>query len=883
VKVAPAASIGATRGTTVGFGGAGAGMDSLSVAGTALDIGTAYNNGATARMAIQADVAGFYSGTLTIRKATGSAIVNTVSFSFTTRGKASAYTAVLSSTSLSPSGTANLTITVQDSAGNTTQPGMVDTFDIETVTGTTSSLETTTVQVLAQAAPTVRNLYDGTVVVVYTAGTSVNANESIKVTPRGTLGSLAATTINITTDATTIGTETATAYAATVPADADNTTSATNAAVRTGTSAVTIRATYGTSSPASGSTVRFRIYASAGTVDGVAATSAAPIYKNATVSANSSLGKQVASISLTLGGNALLAGAIVTIDQVDVANTALGGSTYTVTQTNAAPGAGTVTVNLGDRLVRALGATTSFNIGVNDQFEESLGAGFTVKAFRDGGTSADTLLSTGTTDAEGVAVVTVSPLSTVVSGGTETYVFKVSRPGVAEFEATANTIITYTTSGAITSMSTAIVTQTGSGILTPVLHTTLESALTRLPSVLVATAGEIGDSDGASFYNVTTGVNTDSSTGRSDSVKLTTTNVPANSSTFTTSTGALVCSTADCELGDGVTSLTIKNGGHAYVFATKTGIHTVTITSGDKTTTVKFYAYNLATDYYTLSASADSTSMTSGGNGVITVNLKDVFGNVVDSSGSLLTATAEGKVRLAGQALTQTLDTGIDGSFKFTVLADSTAGTGTVTITSTETGANAWGATYVPLTGYAAPVKSVTLTFTVTGATLKTTDDAVAAAEKAGADATAAANAAKAAADAAAAAAKAAETAAVAAAAKAEAEAKAATAAAQKAAADAVAAAKAAEAAAVAKAEEATDASLEAIDAANAATDAANLAAEAADAATVAAEEARDAADAATAAVEALATEISSLISGLRAQITTLANTVAKIAKKVRA
>jgi len=88
---------------------------------------------------------------------------------------------------------------------------------------------------------------------------------------------------------------------------------------------------------------------------------------------------------------------------------------------------------------------------------------------------------------------------------------------------------------------------------------------------------------------------------------------------------------------------------------------------------------------------------------------------------------------------------------------------------------------------------------------------------------------------------------------------------------------------ATAAAQAATDAALEAIDAANAATDAANLAAEAADAATVAAEEARDAADAATAAVDQLAKDIADLAAGIRAQITTLANTVAKIAKKVKA
>jgi len=89
--------------------------------------------------------------------------------------------------------------------------------------------------------------------------------------------------------------------------------------------------------------------------------------------------------------------------------------------------------------------------------------------------------------------------------------------------------------------------------------------------------------------------------------------------------------------------------------------------------------------------------------------------------------------------------------------------------------------------------------------------------------------------------------------------------------------------AAIAAADAAADAAAEAIDAANAATDAANLAAEAADAATVAAEEARDAADAATAAVEELATQVATLMAALKAQITTLANTVAKIAKKVKA
>ncbi len=84
-------------------------------------------------------------------------------------------------------------------------------------------------------------------------------------------------------------------------------------------------------------------------------------------------------------------------------------------------------------------------------------------------------------------------------------------------------------------------------------------------------------------------------------------------------------------------------------------------------------------------------------------------------------------------------------------------------------------------------------------------------------------------------------------------------------------------------ADAATDAATEATDAANEATAAALLAAEAADAATVAAEEARDAADAATAAIADLATQVATFMTALKAQITTLANTIAKIAKKIKA
>jgi hypothetical protein len=419
-------------------------------------------------------------------------------------------------------------------------------------------------------------------------------------------------------------------------------------------------------------------------------------------------------------------------------------------------------------------------------------------------------------------------------------------------------------------MSAAIVDQTGTGILTPVLHTTTVAAQAVIPAVRVVSNGSANDAVGTGIYTVATGVQSGGATAEtlSRAVKITTTNVPANSTTYTASTGAALCTsvaTGACAWNAGLSTRTVAAGSSIFAYATTAGTHTITATSGDKTTTITFFAYNAETDYYTVSAAADSTSIKTGQTGVITINVKDVFGNAVDTAASLLTATASGKVRLAGQALTQEMATGVDGTFSFTVLADATAGEGTITIAPTTTGANAWGASYVAPTGAAAPVKSVTLTFTVTGATLKTVDDL--AAEQAAAAAAAKAVADKAAAD------KVSTDAAIAAL-KAQLDAAAAKAAADKASSDAAIAA--AQAAAVEAATAAADAAAEATDAANAATDAANASAEAGDAATAAAQDAADA-------VAALSTQVSEMIDTLKKQITALTNLVIKIQKKVKA
>ena len=318
--------------------------------------------------------------------------------------------------------------------------------------------------------------------------------------------------------------------------------------------------------------------------------------------------------------------------------------------------------------------------------------------------------------------------------------------------------------------------------------------------------------------------------------------------------------------------------------------------------------------YWNLSTAADVTRLSATKNGEFSFTIGT--GGKTPVVGSLTSATATVD---SAAAVTVRLSNGIGGatlSFDKTTSyrpgeqavltltatdsAGATAATATYSTLLSEVEASGFG-TGIPATGSHALVSGAkTFTFTmpnvettaavvVKGCLSATTGNTTCTKWTASTTATVAdpavtaANAATTAANAATAAAQAAETAAVAAANAAKTEAAAATAAAKAAQDAAVAAATKAGADAVAAAEAATDAAAEAIDAANAATDAANLSAEAADAATVAAEEARDAADAATAAVEELATQVATLMSALKAQITTLANVVAKIAKKIKA
>ena len=860
---------------------------------------TATFAGTTSGLTINANVAGRYVGTIVVLGETGGETL-TAPFDFTTTGAPTSLEVSASASTVNPSGTSTITATLKDAAGLTTQGSTVDSIAFSTSAG---SLGTASLDAAA--------LSDGTGTSVLTASSTAGTSHVVTITPRGTLGGLGVKTLTVTADATTIyaTADANIAFTVSAPTDAAAVTGTVDGgnraqSVRTGSSAITVAV----SNAEVSANLRFKITASAGTVNGVAYTT--PQYAVVATSATGT-----GSLSFTLGGGALLNTATVTVEQVSVVNASIAPTTtattdIVITQADSAVSAGTVSASIQGSVVRAIGTVTSVDLTVKDQFGGALGAGWTIRAYR-GSKSAANLLSTSTTNASGVATVSVNGVSTITTGTAETYVYSADYPGVTQIDVTSTLTVTYTTTGEITSLSVAIAGTNGDlatalGAADTTITDTEATVTAKFPVVYVPSSGTVTEGAAQTAYASLAGAVTAGGGATSNTFRLAANATADNTSTYTTTEGAFVAAAAGGAWSAGLSTLTVAEGTTVYVFATKTGLHTVTVTSGGKTVAIRFWAVNQATDYYSVSAVAAEATPKTGSNTIVTVTVRDIFGNVVDPADGLLTATAAGKVRLAGQALSQSLNTTATGTSAFTVIADATAGEGTITIAPTTTGAQAWLSTYVAPTGAAAPVSSTTVTITVEGAPAKSAEllaieaiAAKAAADKAESDAKIAALEAqiaanKAATDAAIAAAQAAAVAAAEAAADAAAEAidagnnafdaattageaaESAQGAAEQAGEDAVAAAQAAGEAAVAASEAAQEAAAEATDAANAATDAANASAEAADAATAAAQDAADA-------VAALSTQVSEMITALKKQITALTNLVIKIQKKVKA
>jgi hypothetical protein len=853
---------------------------------------------ATGDITFSANVAGTYKGTVTIDGDNNTASnILTASFSFTTTGAPASIAFGKSAVEWPAVNTvtATNTITLRDAAGNLTQSSTVDTLAVTTTSATNIALTT-------GASLTDTDLKDGTVTYTFTSNGTADS-ETITVTPQGTLPGLGVTAKTFTVKTTGYGVETSVATALTSPSATsvvlDGTAADAETAYDVDLSATSL--VFTVSGYTAGAAYKIRVDNTG--VDTVTAKDDTSNTTAATATGDLTLYGIVGttgSVVVTLALTGVTANDKVGIGADNGDNNTTDASDALVTFVTSAYEA-TITTPAVTPSMTTTGAAINVAGTIADQFGNPLsGASVTVT-----GTVTTTdatpanLTGTATSAANGTWSLTLSAATALTTS--VSLVATATKTGATIADSSAS-VVNLTASGSPASMTWSAIGDEDS-------YTAL-APLSQYPAAVVPYTGSVsGDSD--ELYTISTGATDGTLDAGESCVAFTATTTPGSQVVFTGSAGVKFTKTS-CATAQSVAklldSVTVASGTAAYAVATKTGANTVTMTSGTVSKTATFYAYNFLTAasagdaIRNLSVDKSTLALNAGQIGFITVTATDAFGNLVKSAkaaaGAVVTVKASGQALLDGPALSRDYTTtDSSGNIVVGVIASDVAGTATISVsgigaqlgsragrtssTSTTDGTNgltvsvATGSTSVTVTGNTADAATLagekadaaTAAAKAAEAAAKAAGDAaVAAAQKAATDAVAASKAAQ---DAAVAAAKAAGDAAVAAAVKA--------------ALDAVAASKAAQDAAVAEAQAATEAAAEAIDASNAATDAANIAAEAADAATVAAEEARDAADAATAAVEELATQVSTLFASLKAQLTTLANTVAKIAKKVRA
>lgn len=680
-----------TAGAVMTFAGTGA-DDTVTLNQDGTLAGNAVTTADDTSITLNVDTAGTYSGTI----ADGT---DTVSFSFTTRGTPASMTLTPASQTVLVGAPATLTVTLLDSNGNRTQPSSVDTVALsdnsdDTVSPTLLVDDSLATGVATVTLTTTGNAAGTTTVTATPQGTlpagGVTA-QSATVTKSGTVNSGAAKSIKVTAPTTAIST----------PANTDDTVVRT-VAVPLGTSSMTVTVDDTSGNPA-GSTVRLSLLPSAGTVNG----SSTVQYVDLVTDSN-----RQATLALSLGGAAVTAGQTVTIQQVNVTNAQVGGSNVVITQTQSTVTAATITVSPDDSNVAAIGATTNVTVTVKDTFGNPQ-AGWIVDALRGATVGTGTFLSTGTTNAEGVATVSVTSAAGAVNNTVEQYSFEATPPVGPAVPVNNRLQITYTTSGGVSGLS--VLANPATAPTSPVLDTT--TTITTAPYINVVSSG-VANTTTTGTFNTTTDVVTAGNSG--NRAAFTPTATPLNNVTVSVSTGAFVTTSTSAAWNAGESSVTVSSGTAVYVFATTVGTYNVTFSSGGKTVVIPVKVGNNPTDAYNIAISPEAQELAPSAFGTATVTVTDIFGNPVagtsDDTGGV-TVTATGEVRLGGLMASQAVNTGADGTATVSLIAGN-AGEGMLTIAPTNgtnaSNAPAYRPNFTPPTGAPAPVLSGAAEVTVT-------------------------------------------------------------------------------------------------------------------------------------------------------------------------
>ncbi|MBM3686094.1 MAG: hypothetical protein FJW85_03725 [Actinobacteria bacterium] len=663
--------------------------------------GVVFNNTATigtsddSTVGIAVDTAGAYIGQL----ANGT---DTVTFSFTTTGAPASMTLTPATQTVLVGQAAELAVTVKDSAGNATQIAYGDSIAM-------SDNSDDTVSPTSFSAGTI---YRGTGVVSLATTGNPAGTTTVTATPAGTLPSLGVTAQTATvTKSGTISSSAVVNMTVSTPANAINDPETGNSIARTtqvpaNTTNITV-AVDDTTANAAGTKLRFGInlnstaIAAGATVNGTVVT-ATDDTQYVIVETDAS---KKANVALTLGGGAINTGAVVTVFQATVAGVAVS-TNPKITISELAPQVypADITVSPDDSVVAKLGDTVPVSVTVDDSFGTPQ-AGWVIRAERGG-----VIVNSATTGANGKAALSLTQASTAVNGTVERFVFVAYPPIGASVTASKGTQVTWTTTGGVTSLTVT------ASANTPTSLTDVAQTSTKGGAIVVPAAGVLSGAPTAVQFTIATGVD-DTTAGRGNYAQFSAVTSPLSSITYTTPAGVFVTDdTTTATWANGEQTITVASTTPVYVYATKTGVHDVVITSGGKTVTAKVKASTSAANAYNIALTPAKQTVGSGAIGTATLKVTDIFGNPVQTSttAGYVSVTASGEVLLAGYDTNRSFTTNASGEATITIIAGVSAGAGLLTaVPATGDTATAWQTSYTKPTGAPAPVTSATAEVTV--------------------------------------------------------------------------------------------------------------------------------------------------------------------------
>ena len=626
-----------------------------------------------------ADTVGTYTGTIQwLGETSGNTL--TAPFSLTTTGAVASYTFTSDVASSAVSGAVTSTVTLLDAAGKTTQASTVDTFAM-----TVAIAGTATVGTLAAASLSAADLADGVQANVYTNSVTAASTSTLTATPQGTLGTLAAKTLTITTVAANTGVPTATITTSNTVIKSSSSTSVLNMyTISPNQTSVTFKITGLTPNTsfvydiisesavgtASGTFTSVNGVAYTAGADTTVVSSATGTYDLVVIAASPAA--QLITLDLNSGTTADVTG------QVNAMYTyAAGVYTATVTTPSAAS-------------LNTLSKAMTYTGKVADQFGNPLaGATVTATGTPTPATTPSTITATAVTAVDGTYTVTLA----AVSATTTSLSTVISAAGTASVTSASANVAYFTATGIAATLVLTDTDTASTGI------TTTDNISSRtIPLGKALASGDMSDLTDNAL------VSTDNVVGITPQTTL-----PASVGYSVTATNGIRLFTSDQNgaLGLANTAAITGTGGTAfYAVPTKAGAGVITVVSGGITQTFTLTGLVAAAPRANLvTLTAEATA------GSYTVTTTDAFGNGVAATVAI-TVTGPGEFSNGFKNLSVTT-AAVTGKNTFSIVSDGSAST--VISASVAGDANYTAITSTEVTTYGLVAASAAATSTLTG------------------------------------------------------------------------------------------------------------------------------------------------------------------------